>query len=139
MKVGFIGLGTQGKPLAVNLARSEHDVMVYDIQREPLEELASAGARTAHSNREVGAHGELIEICVLNDAQLEDVVLGPDGVLAGARPGAVIAVHIFGHVRKLTRNLLKQSAEIRKADPGEEMAGLCGRRQGFARGAWRSL
>ena len=93
MKVGFIGLGTQGKPLAVNLARSEHDVMVYDIQREPLGELASAGARIAHSNREVGAHGELIEICVLNDAQLEDVVLGPDGVLAGARPGNIIAVH----------------------------------------------
>ena len=39
MKVGFIGLGTQGKHLAINLAKSEHDAMVYDVRREPLDEL----------------------------------------------------------------------------------------------------
>jgi 3-hydroxyisobutyrate dehydrogenase-like beta-hydroxyacid dehydrogenase len=93
MKVGFIGLGTQGKYLAVNLAEAGHDVMVYDVRREPLDELAKVGARIARSNREVGAHGEVVEICVLNDSQLEEVVLRDDGVLAGARPGTIVAVH----------------------------------------------
>jgi 3-hydroxyisobutyrate dehydrogenase-like beta-hydroxyacid dehydrogenase len=93
MKVGFIGLGTQGKYLAVNLAEAAFDLKVYDVRREPLDELAKVGAKVARSSREVGAHGEIIEICVLNDAQLEDVVLGPEGVLAGVGPGAIIAVH----------------------------------------------
>jgi len=93
MKVGFIGLGTQGKYLGINLARSGHDVMVYDVRPEPLEELRAAGAAIAGSNREVGAHGEVIEICVLDDAQLREVMLAPDGVLAGAAEGAIVAVH----------------------------------------------
>ena len=52
-------------------------------------ELAAAGARVAGSNKEVGAHGDIIEICVLDDAQLNQVVAGDDGVLAGARPGTI--------------------------------------------------
>ena len=88
-----IGLGTQGKYLAVNLAHSAHDLMAYDVRQPPLDGVAEAGARIAGSNREVGAHGEVIEICVLDDAQLEDVVLGADGVLAGAAPGTIVAVH----------------------------------------------
>ena len=93
MKVGFIGLGTQGKYLAVNLAEAGHDLMVFDIRREPLAVLAQAGAKIGGSSREVGAHGEVVEICVLDDAQLDAVMLGPDGVLAGAQPGTIVAIH----------------------------------------------
>lgn len=93
MKVGFIGLGTQGKYLAVNLAAAGHDLMVYDVRREPLTELEAAGAKIARSSREVGAHGEVVEICVLDDTQLEAVVTGADGVLAGAAKGTIVAVH----------------------------------------------
>jgi 3-hydroxyisobutyrate dehydrogenase-like beta-hydroxyacid dehydrogenase len=93
MKVGFIGLGTQGKYLAVNLAEAGHDLMVFDLRREPMDVLAQAGAALARSCREVGAHGEVVEICVLDDAQLEAVVLGADGVLAGAARDTIIAVH----------------------------------------------
>ncbi len=97
LEAGHVGLGTQGKYLAVNLAQSDHDLMVYDVlgqcRSEPLDALAKAGARIARSNREVGAHGEVVEICVLDDAQVEDVVLAADGVLAGAKPGTIIAVH----------------------------------------------
>ena len=64
MKVGFIGLGTQGKHLAINLAKSEHDAMVYDVRREPLDELAAAGAQIAVSSKDIGAHGDIIEVCV---------------------------------------------------------------------------
>lgn len=93
MKVGFIGLGTQGKYLAINLAAAGHDLMVYDLRSEPLRDLEAAGARIARSSREVAAHAEVVEICVLNDQQLDQVVVAADGVLAGARPGSIIAVH----------------------------------------------
>lgn len=47
MKVGFIGPGTMGKPLALNLVRANHNVMVYDVRAEPVEELKAAGAASA--------------------------------------------------------------------------------------------
>lgn len=92
-KVGFIGLGTQGKYLAVNLATAGYDLMVYDVRPGPLEELRAVGAKVAKSNREVGAHAEIIEVCVLNDAQTEEVILAENGVLAGAKPGSLIVIH----------------------------------------------
>ena len=115
MKVGFIGLGTQGKYLAVNLAHSAHDLMAYDVRQPPLDGVAEAGARIAGSNREVGAHGEVIEICVLDDAQLEDVVLGADGVLAGAAPGTIVAVHSTvepGTIDRLAEAAAKRDVEL---------------------------
>ena len=93
MKAGFIGLGQQGKYLAINLAQAGYDLMVYDIRREPLDELARAGAIIADSPRAIGRHAEVIAICVLDDAQLEAVVFGPDGVLAAAAPGSVVVIH----------------------------------------------
>ena len=93
MKVGFIGLGVQGKYLAINEAKAGFELMAYDVRPEPLAELAAAGAKIARSAREVGAFAEVIQVCVLDDAQVEAVVAGPDGVLAGTSPGALIVVH----------------------------------------------
>jgi 2-hydroxy-3-oxopropionate reductase len=93
MKAGFIGLGQQGKYLAINLAEAGHDLMVYDVRREPLEELTRAGATIADSPRAIGRHAEVTAICVLDDAQLEAVVFGPEGVLAAAAPGSVVVIH----------------------------------------------
>src|SRR5882757_8414419 len=93
MKAGFIGLGQQGKYLAINLVEAGYDLMVYDIRREPLEELARAGAVIADSPRDVGKHAEVIAICVVDDAQLESVVFGHEGVLAGTVPGSILVIH----------------------------------------------
>jgi 3-hydroxyisobutyrate dehydrogenase len=93
MKVGFIGLGVQGKYLAINIAEAGYDLMAYDLQSEPLDDVCSRGAKRATSNGEIGAHGEIICICVLDGLQTIDVLLRTDGVLAAARPGTVIAVH----------------------------------------------
>ncbi len=93
MRVGFIGLGVQGKHLALNLVSAGHDVMVFDVRPEPLKELRSAGAKVATTCREIGAHGEVVQVCVLNDAQVESVMLGAEGVLAGAATGTVVAIH----------------------------------------------
>src|ERR1700691_2187462 len=89
MKAGFIGLGHQGKYLAINLVAAGHDLMVFDVRREPLEELARAGATIADSPRAIGQHAEVTAICVLDDAQLEAVVFGTEGVLAAATPASV--------------------------------------------------
>ncbi len=102
-KVGFIGLGTQGKYLAVNLATAGYDLMVFDVRAEPLEELRKAGAKIATCNRDVGKHAEIIEICVLNDEQTEAVVLAADGVLAGAAPGSLIVIHGTVSPKLITR------------------------------------
>ncbi len=94
MKVGFIGLGEQGKPLAVNLAKADgFALIVYDLRKEPVDELVAAGAARADSPREVAAQCEVVEIVVIDDAQVEAVVFGDQGVLAGAQPGSIVAIH----------------------------------------------
>jgi 3-hydroxyisobutyrate dehydrogenase-like beta-hydroxyacid dehydrogenase len=93
-KVGFIGLGEQGKPMAINLARADgFDLMVHDLRKEPVEELLTLGARRASSPREVGSRSDVIEVIVVDDAQVEAVVLGSDGILSGARPSSIVAIH----------------------------------------------
>jgi len=109
-RVGFIGLGNIGKPMAVNVAAAGFDLMVYDVRQEPLTELAAAGAAVAHSPREVGAHGEIIELVVVDDAQVEAVTLGEGGVLSGAKPGSVVAIHSTVHPKTV-----RKVAELAKA------------------------
>lgn len=93
MKTGFIGLGMQGKYLAINLAEAGFDVMVFDLRSEPLEHLAAVGAKIGKSCAEVASHSEIIQVCVLNDAQVESVVLGPEGLLENAAEGTIVVIH----------------------------------------------
>jgi 3-hydroxyisobutyrate dehydrogenase-like beta-hydroxyacid dehydrogenase len=79
--VGFIGLGNIGKPMAINIAKAGFDLMVYDLREEPCQELAALGAKVARSAHEVGAHGEIIELVVVDDAQVEAATLAEGGVL----------------------------------------------------------
>jgi 2-hydroxy-3-oxopropionate reductase len=96
-KVGFIGVGNMGKPMAVNVVRGGFDLMVYDLREESLRDLAGLGAKVGRSSKEVAEHGEVVEVMVLDDAQVEEVVLGEEGVLSGAKPGTVIAIHSTVH------------------------------------------
>ena len=109
-RVGFIGLGNIGTPMAMNVARAGFDLMVYDLREEPLKELAALGATIARSAKEVGAHGEIIELVVVDDAQVEAVILGEGGILNGAKPGAVIAIHSTVHPKTV-----RKIAELAKA------------------------
>ena len=92
-KVGCIGLGTMGKPMAINIAQAGYDLMVYDIREEPLRELSKEGAKIARSAMEVAEHGELVAIAVLDDVQVEAALFGETGVFAGAKPGTIVAIH----------------------------------------------
>jgi len=93
MRVGFIGLGFQGKPLARNILEAGYPLTVYDVRTEPMRELERIGASVAVSPAEVARTSDLVIICVVNDAQVIAVLSGSDGVLDAARAGTIVAVH----------------------------------------------
>src|ERR1700687_4530674 len=86
-RVGFIGLGNIGKPMAINIAKAGVDLMVYDLRAEPMRELTAMGAKAARSADEIGAHAEIIEVVVVDDRQVEAVLLGEGGALSAAKRG----------------------------------------------------
>jgi 3-hydroxyisobutyrate dehydrogenase-like beta-hydroxyacid dehydrogenase len=93
VRVGFIGLGNQGKPIAAHLVPAGFETTVYDVVREPVDELVAAGARAGATPREVGAAADLVGICVPEDRHVRAVVLGEAGLLEGMSPGGVILIH----------------------------------------------
>jgi 2-hydroxy-3-oxopropionate reductase len=131
--VGFIGLGNIGKPMAINLAKAGFDLMVYDLRPEPMRELTALGAKAARSADEIGAHGEIIEVVVVDDAQVEAALLGEGGVFSGAKRGSIIAIHSTVHprtVRKLAeeaaaKGLTLIDAEVSGGERGAIAKSLC--------------
>ena len=93
LRVGFIGLGNQGKPIAAHLAPAGFETTVFDVLEAPMKELAAGGARAAHSAREVAEAADVLGICVPEDEHVLAVMRGADGILAGAAPGTVLAIH----------------------------------------------
>lgn len=93
-KVAFLGLGVMGLPMAGHLALAGHDVTVYN--RSPAKAQAWAAefkGRAAATPREAAAGCDIVFCCVGNDDDLRAVVLGPDGALAGMKPGAIFVDH----------------------------------------------
>jgi 3-hydroxyisobutyrate dehydrogenase len=82
-KIGFIGLGTMGKPMAANIAKAGFALTVFDIREEPLAELAALGASVATSGQEVGESSDAVIVMVADYAQLKEVVFPPRGALGG--------------------------------------------------------
>jgi 3-hydroxyisobutyrate dehydrogenase-like beta-hydroxyacid dehydrogenase len=89
MKVGFIGLGVMGAPMARNLLKKGHQLAVFDTQAASVQALVQAGATAATSPKAVAAASDIV-ITMLPDApDVERVALGDDGIIEGIRPGAV--------------------------------------------------
>ncbi len=93
MSAGFIGLGNIGAPMARQLLKLEAAAWVYDIAPSAVGELVARGARAATSPRQLAQHCRHIGICVRDEADVEAVLQGGEGVFAGAAAGSVIAVH----------------------------------------------
>lgn len=89
-KVGFIGLGIMGKPMAKNLLKAGYSLVVYDIVAAGVAELVAAGAEAATSPKEVAQKCDLIITMVPNSPHVKQAVLGPNGVVEGARAGALV-------------------------------------------------
>ena len=90
MKTGFIGLGIMGKPMAKNLLKAGHRLVVFDTNAAPMKELAAAGAETAASPKEVAEKCDVVVTMLPNSPHVKAVVLGPRGVIEGAGPGKTV-------------------------------------------------
>jgi 2-hydroxy-3-oxopropionate reductase len=90
MKVGFIGLGIMGKPMARNLMKAGHDLVVHDVVPEAVADLAASGAVRAASAADVAARSDVTITMVPDGPDVEAAILGPSGALEGAAPGTVI-------------------------------------------------
>lgn len=91
-RVGFIGLGIMGKPMAQNLLRNGFDVVIHDLRKEPLDELKKLGAVVATSPKETGAISAVTIVMVFTLEQAEKVIMGAAGILEGANAGSLIIV-----------------------------------------------
>jgi 2-hydroxy-3-oxopropionate reductase len=89
-KIGFIGLGIMGRPMAKNLLKAGFSLMVYDLNKEAVEDVVKAGAASAYSSREVAQSTEVIIVMVPDSPEVKEVVLGKDGVLEGVKPGSLV-------------------------------------------------
>src|SRR6266496_1783910 len=91
MRIGFIGLGNMGGPMALNLIKAGHTLVVFDARRESAKPHLDAGAAWADGPKDVARAGELILTSLPGPAEVEAVALGPNGILEGAQPGSVYA------------------------------------------------
>jgi 3-hydroxyisobutyrate dehydrogenase len=90
MRIAWIGLGTMGAPMAGHLAAAGHELFVHNRTREREEPLAAAGATRAESPAEAALRAEAVFVCVADSPDVEQVVLGERGALAGMQPGTVL-------------------------------------------------
>ncbi|MBD2257169.1 NAD(P)-dependent oxidoreductase [Pseudanabaena sp. FACHB-2040] len=90
MKVAFIGMGTMGVPMALNLLKAGHEVTVHNRTREREVPVAEAGASRAESPQAAVTAAEVVITCVSDTPDVETVILGEGGVIYGAQPGTVV-------------------------------------------------
>jgi 3-hydroxyisobutyrate dehydrogenase len=86
-----------GRPFATNIVNAGFDLMVHDVRPEPVVDLVGLGAKAAHSAREVASFAEIVDIAVRDERQVDEVLHGPEGLLAGAHPGLIIVIHTSIH------------------------------------------
>ncbi len=90
MKVGFIGLGIMGKPMARNLLKKGYELTVNTHNRETMDELVKEGAKAAENAKEVALNSEVVITMLPNSPQVKDVALGENGIIEGAHEGLVL-------------------------------------------------
>src|SRR5246127_2418004 len=86
MRIGFIGLGMMGKGMAANLQKAGHELVVFDLSRAAAEPFLAKGATWANSPKQVGEQTEVVFTSLPVPADVEQVALGPSGLIEGMRP-----------------------------------------------------
>jgi 3-hydroxyisobutyrate dehydrogenase len=97
MQVGFIGLGSQGGPMARRIIEGGYPMTLSARRPASLEPFADTSAKVAGSPAELGAASDLVCLCVVGDADVDEITCGEHGLLAAMKPGSVIAVHSTVH------------------------------------------
>ena len=90
MKIGFIGLGIMGRPMAKNLLKAGHELVVFDFNKEAVADLVSNGAASTETGKELASQCDVVITMVPNSPHVRAAVLGENGVAEGAKPGTVI-------------------------------------------------
>lgn len=97
MRVGFIGLGSQGGPMARRIAEAGYPITLWARRPETLEPFADTAAKIARSPAELAGASALVCLCVVGDADIDELTGGERGLLSAMQPGSVIAVHSTVH------------------------------------------
>ncbi len=110
MNVAFIGMGTMGAAMALNILKAGHPVTVHNRSRDREEPVARAGARRAASPKEAAREAQIVIICVSDTPDVEAVVLGENGIIQGAKAGTIV-VDMSTISPAATRRMADQLAE----------------------------
>jgi len=97
MRVGFIGLGSQGGPMARRIVEGGYETTLWARREASLEPYADTAAKTAGTPAELGAASDLVCLCVVGDDDVREVLFGETGVLAGLASGGIVAIHSTVH------------------------------------------
>ncbi len=109
-RIGFIGLGLMGKPMARNLMKAGFALTIYARHPEKVQDVVAAGATLVASSRAVGEASDVVITMLPNSPEVEEVVLGPAGVLEGARPGMIL-IDMSTIAPEASRALARRCAE----------------------------
>jgi 3-hydroxyisobutyrate dehydrogenase-like beta-hydroxyacid dehydrogenase len=115
LRAGFIGLGSQGAPMARRIVEGGFPLTLWARRPATLELFADTPAKTASTPAELAAASDIIGLCVRDDNDVREVTSGDDGLLAGITAGAIIAVHSTVHpdtVRALAAAAAKKGAFV---------------------------
>lgn len=110
MKVGFIGVGNMGRPMATNLLKAGYEVYVYDLSEAAVEAMAALGAKPCKTNLELAASVDAVFTSLPNAAIVESVMTGANGVFSACREGTVI-IDMSSVAPSTTRKMAKIAAE----------------------------
>jgi 2-hydroxy-3-oxopropionate reductase len=88
--IGFIGLGIMGRPMAKNLLKAGHKLVVYDVIRTSVDDVVASGAARGESCADVASKSDIVITMLPDGPDVETAVLGPGGVLEGARKGCIL-------------------------------------------------
>lgn len=110
MKVGFIGIGVMGKPMARNIIVAGYSLFVNDVNETAVQELVNEGAKRVQSPRELAQEVDVVITMLPNGAIVEQVLLGEKGIFAGAKPGFAI-IDMSSVAPTFTRKMAKLAFE----------------------------
>ena len=108
--VGFIGLGVMGKPMAKNLLKTGHRLVVHSRSRAPVDEVATVGATAASSPADVARQADVVITMLPDTPDVELVLTGPNGVIPALRPKAVV-IDMSSISPSATKRLAREVAE----------------------------
>ena len=108
--IGFLGLGRMGAPMAANLLKTGHELLVYDVSAEAVAALVDLGAKAADSAAALGARCDIVFTSLPTPAIVREAVLGADGIVAGGKPRILCDLSTSGP--KLAQELAEALAPL---------------------------